>query len=176
MMTIKDTVHYFSDLSKEKVENLHKNPVGFLISSLMAGAYVGIGILLIFSVGQVVDPSIRNLVMGASFGIALTLIVFAGADLFTGHTMYASIGRLTKACSTIDAIKIWATTWAGNLIGSLGLAILFIIGGGGVVLQEAGDGLLHLIAYKKMSGTAAELIARGMLCNWLVCLAIWGAA
>lgn len=175
-MTIKETVHYFSELSKEKVENLHNNPWGFLISSLMAGAYVGIGILLIFSVGQVVDPSVRNLVMGASFGIALTLIVFAGADLFTGHTMYGSIGRLTNACSTSDAIKIWATTWGGNLIGSLALAILFIIGGGGVVLQDGGSGLLHLIAYKKMSGTAAELVARGMLCNWLVCLAIWGAA
>ncbi len=175
-MTIGETVRYFSELSKEKVDNLQNNPWGFFISSLMAGAYVGIGILLIFSVGQVVDPSLRNIVMGASFGIALILIVFAGADLFTGHTMYASIGRLTKACNTIDGIKIWATTWAGNLVGSLGLALLFITGGGGVVLQEGGQDLLHQIAYKKMSGTPTELLARGILCNWLVCLAIWGAA
>lgn len=175
-MTIRETVCYFADLSKEKVENLNNNPLGFIISSLMAGAYVGIGILLIFSVGQAVEPSLRSLVMGASFGIALTLIVFAGADLFTGHTMYAAIGRLTRACSTMNAIKIWATTWGGNLVGSLGLALLFIIGGGGIVLQEGGQDLLHQIAYKKMSGTPAELVARGMLCNWLVCLAIWGAA
>ncbi|MEP3629728.1 MAG: formate/nitrite transporter family protein [Hyphomicrobiales bacterium] len=59
------------------------------------GAYVGIGIILIFSVGQHADPSVRSLVMGASFGIALTLVVFAGSDLFTDHTMYATFGRLT---------------------------------------------------------------------------------
>lgn len=172
-MLISETVMHFANLAKDKVQNLHDDPLGIAISTLMAGAYVGIGIILIFSIGQYADPSARNLIMGASFGIALTLVVFAGSDLFTGHTMYATFGRLTGTCSTVDLIKSWLATWSGNLVGSIFIASLFVIGGGGAVLQEGGNDLLHAVAADKMSGSAIELIAKGMLCNWLVCLALW---
>lgn len=68
------------------------NPFGFWLSSAMAGAYVGIGIILIFTLGNLVEPSIRPLLMGATFGIALTLVVIAGSELFTGHTMFLTLG------------------------------------------------------------------------------------
>jgi nitrite transporter NirC len=68
------------------------NPVGFWISSAMAGAYVGLGIILIFTLGNLLDPSVRPLVMGATFGIALTLVIIAGSELFTGHTMFLTLG------------------------------------------------------------------------------------
>ena len=57
---------------------------------MMAGAYVGLGIILIFTLGAFVDPSVRKLIMGGTFGVALTLVVFAGSELFTGHTMFMS--------------------------------------------------------------------------------------
>lgn len=175
-MEIQDTVRQFANLSRSKAEKLRNDPLGFGVSTLMAGAYVGIGIILIFSVGQTVDPSIRNIVMGASFGIALTLVVFAGSDLFTGHTMYATFGVLTGASRMAELVKSWVSTWSGNLAGSFCLAALFVTGGGGSVLQDGGLDLLHTVAAKKMSGSPAELVARGMLCNWLVCLALWAAA
>ncbi len=175
-MTILETVKYFADLSKSKADFLKHDPLGFGVSTLMAGAYVGMGIILIFSVGQAADPTVRSLTMGASFGIALTLVVFAGSDLFTGHAMYSTFGRLTNTCHSADMLRSWLATWVGNLIGSAGLAALFVIGGGGAVLQAGGQDLLHAVAAKKASGTPFELIARGMLCNWLVCLALWSAA
>ena len=55
------------------------NPLGFWVSSAMAGAYVGLGIILIFTLGNLLDPSVRPLVMGATFGIALTLVIIAGS-------------------------------------------------------------------------------------------------
>ncbi len=58
----------------------------------MAGAYVGLGIILIFTLGNLLDPSVRPLVMGATFGIALTLVIIAGSELFTGHTMFLTFG------------------------------------------------------------------------------------
>ena len=175
-MKISETVKLFSDLSKAKANFLNNDPIGFGVSAMMAGAYVGMGIILIFSVGQTADPSVRALLMGTSFGIALTLVVFAGSDLFTGHAMYATLGRLTGTSTRADVLRTWTATWIGNLIGSAGLAALFVIGGGGVVLQTGGQDLIHSVAAKKMSGTAAELLARGILCNWLVCLALWAGA
>ena len=114
--------------------------------------------------------------MGTSFGIALTLVIFAGSELFTGHAMHMTIGRLTGTIRTLDLLRAWGTTWVGNLIGSGLLGALFVAGGGGAVLQEGGQDLIHAVAEKKMAAPAAELFVRAILCNWLVCLAIWGAA
>ena len=175
-MTLEDSITSFAKLSVEKTRFLARNPLGFWVASMMAGAYVGMGILLIFAVGQNAVPSSRSLVMGVSFGIALTLVVFAGSELFTGHTMYMTIGWLTGNIRSLDMLRAWGTTWAGNLIGSALLGTLFVLGGGGAVLQEGGQDLIHAVATKKMSAPAVELFIRAMLCNWLVCLAIWGAA
>jgi nitrite transporter len=174
-MTLAETTLEFAALARAKVAALRQNPLGFLIASMMAGAYVGIGILLIFSVGQNVDPSIRNLVMGCSFGIALTLVIFAGSELFTGHAMYMTLGLLAGATTLRDLARGWAVTWIGNLAGCILLAVIFVLGGGGEILKDGAD-LLHVVAIKKMTSPATELVARAILCNWLVCLAIWTAA
>ena len=72
------------------------NPLGFWVSSAMAGAYVGLGIILIFTLGNLLDPSVRPLVMGATFGIALTLVIIAGSHLWgkSGqHQPRANVGN-----------------------------------------------------------------------------------
>ncbi|WP_350333658.1 formate/nitrite transporter family protein [Coralliovum pocilloporae] len=172
-MTLKETVLLFSNLAEAKSVSVKTNPLAFLVLAMKAGAYVGVGILLIFSVGQGVDASIRPLVMGASFGIALTLVVFAGAELFTGHTMYMTIGWLTRQVRLPDLFRCWGMSWVGNLAGAGLLALLFIMGGGGLVVGHSDPALLHAVAAKKMNAPALELIARAILCNWLVCLALW---
>ncbi len=134
-MTPKETVLDLARLARSKADALANNPLGFAIASMMAGAYVGMGILLIFSVGQPSDPSVRSVIMGMSFGIALTLVVFAGSELFTGHTMYMTIGRLTRTVSTAELGRCWAASWFGNLVGSALIAALFVLGGGGAVLE-----------------------------------------
>ena len=174
-MTLNETTIEFALLARTKTEALRANPLGFLIAAMMAGAYVGIGILLIFSVGEHVDPSVRNLVMGCSFGIALTLVIFAGSELFTGHAMFMTLGLLTGTVSLGDLGRSWLTTWFGNLLGCIVLGLLFVMGGGGSILGEGAD-LLQTVAAKKMTAPAAELVARAVLCNWLVCLAIWSSA
>ncbi len=148
------------------------NPLSFWIGSLMAGAYVGLGIILIFTLGNLVDPSIRPLVMGATFGIALTLVIIAGAELYTGHTMFLTFGVKTGKLSSTQAVGILAQSWTGNLLGSIVVAYLFYLGGGGQILPIDGS-LVHKVALAKTTAPALALFAKGMLCNWLVCLAIW---
>lgn len=169
------TLDAFANLAKKKSDNLKKSFLAFATSSLMAGAYVGLGIILIFSIAGTLDPSVQKLVMGISFGIALTLVVFAGAELFTGHTMYMTIGYLKKITSIKDLLKVWSTSWTFNLLGSVGLSLLFVAGGGGSLLSDAAP-LLNKVAEYKINSEASELFARAVLCNWLVCLALWMAA
>lgn len=148
------------------------NPLSFWIGSLMAGAYVGLGIILIFTLGNLVDPAIRPLVMGATFGIALTLVIIAGAELYTGHTMFLTFGVKTGKLNSTQAVGILAQSWTGNLLGSIVVAYLFYLGGGGQILPIDGS-LVHKVALAKTTAPALVLFAKGILCNWLVCLAIW---
>ncbi len=170
-----DTVDQFAAVAVGKAAFLRRSPLGFWISSMMAGAYVGLGIILIFCIGANVDPAVRPVVMGASFGIALTLVIFAGSDLFTGHTMFMTLGWLRERTSMRDLIRCWAVSWAGNLLGCALLAALFVAGGGGLALAGKAP-LIVTVAAAKMNAPALELMARGILCNWLVCLAIWTSA
>lgn len=170
-----ETVDHFAETAVKRSDFLKRAPLGFWISAMMAGAYVGLGIILIFSVGSDVDPSYRPLIMGASFGIALTLVVFAGSDLFTGHTMFMPLGLLRQRVGWTEFAGAWIVSWLGNLAGAAVLAILFIAGGGGLVLHSK-SGLLMAVAAAKMNAPATALFARAILCNWLVCLALWMSA
>ena len=119
-----DTVDQFAGVAAAKAAFARRSPLGFWISAMMAGAYVGLGIILIFCVGNSVDAGIRPVVMGASFGIALTLVIFAGSDLFTGHTMFMTFGWLRGRTSLREVLACWLGSWAGNLAGSFLLAVV----------------------------------------------------
>ena len=169
-----DTINHFTSVAEKKTALLKNNPMSFYIGALMAGAYIGMGIVLIFILGSYVDPSIRPLVMGATFGIALTLVVFAGSELFTGHTMYMTIGWLRGAVSGNDLFKAWGASWIGNLVGAALLAIMVALGDG--PLFHDGSELLNTIAGAKMNKGPIQLFFLAILCNWLVCLALWTSA
>jgi len=170
-----ETNSYFEKLAVKKRQYSRRNPVAFFVQSMMAGAYVGIGIILIFSVAAQLDPSIQKLVMCLSFGVALTLVVFAGAELFTGYTMYFTTSVLRHKSTVLDTLSIWGFVWWGNLAGSIMLAGIYFLGHGPILSGPSSELLMTVASYKMNSG-ALELIARGTLCNWLVCLAIWMAA
>ena len=170
-----DTIEGFAKVAEKKLSALRQSPGGFFVSSMLAGAYVGMGIILIFVLGNQAPVEVRKLIMGATFGIALTLVIIAGAELFTGHTMFMSLRAFGGAGSLRDIAASWSMTWIGNLAGSLALVALFAAGGGGGILA-APDTLLMQVASLKMNDSALALFARAILCNWLVCLAIWMSA
>ena len=167
-----DTLDHFAKVARTKADCLKDSPSAFAIGAMMAGAYVGIGIILIFSVGGTVDPAWQKLVMGVSFGIALTLVVFAGSELFTGHTMYMLLGCLNRSTTPAELVKVWSICWVFNFVGSAALAGIFAMGDGGVLFGDGAE-LLNKVAAYKMSSPALALVARAALCNWLVCLALW---
>lgn len=162
----------FADIAVQKIEYAKRNPLGFVILSIMAGAYVGVGIVLILSLGNDADPASQKLIMGSLFGITLTLIIFAGAELFSGHTMYMTFGFFYGKVSAFTAIKDWVFCWWGNLFGAMMLSMLVVAGNSGGWVSDSSS-LVHNVAAAKMNSSIVELVARAIICNWLICLAIW---
>ena len=87
---------------------LKKNPAGYFLLSMLAGAYIGFGILLVFTLsGALAGAPYTKLVMGCCFGVALSLVVIAGAELFTGNNLVMTAGLLRKTVTLADALKLW---------------------------------------------------------------------
>jgi nitrite transporter NirC len=170
-----ETIDFFAETAAKKARAIAANPVGFFVAAMLAGAYIGLAIIAIFSIGQGLDAGVRPLAMGLTFALALTLVVFAGAELFTGHTMIMTLGVLRGKASMGGLASSWAMTWLGNLAGAVALATLFWLGGGGAILKEGAD-LAFTTAAAKMHAAPLALVAKGILCNWLVCLALWMSA
>ena len=172
---MKATLAVFSDTAASKVKQLNTSKSRYLVLAMMAGFYVGLGIILIFTIGGLLGPTDfagTNIIMGASFGIALSLVLMAGADLFTGNNMIMAIGTLSKKTTWLETIQIWIFSYAGNFAGSILVAALFFYSGlasGGMV------DYLTVAASAKMNAPFMELLIRGILCNILVCLAAWCA-
>ena len=163
-------------LAKKKFGFMDASLGGYLLLSAMAGVYLGFGIALIFSLGgplMVAGSPVVKLVMGASFGIALTLVIFAGSELFTGNNMVGAIGGLSRSVTWGQVAQFNFWSWVGNLVGSLALA--WLVAESGVFSKGPTAEILGKVAAVKMSLPAWELFVRGILCNWLICLAVWTA-
>ncbi len=160
-----------SNAARNKAVLLEKNPLGYFIASMLAGIYVGFGILLIFSMGGMLNGApYTKIVMGLSFGIALSLVIIAGSELFTGANMIMTLGVLNKTVSVSQTLKLWLVCWLGNWVGSFILAVVFWAAG----FATGGTGtFIANTAAAKMSVPFLPLLMRGLLCNTLVCLAVW---
>lgn len=160
----------------KKVEWSVKSPPSYLMASMLAGAYIGLGIALILFLGAPLagaSSPATKLVMGASFGIALTLVVFAGAELFTGNNMFGVVGALSGQISWAGMLRFWLWCYVGNLLGSLVLA--WLAAQSGLFSAAPQIDFVQKTAAAKMAAPGWPLFVRGILANWLVCLAVWMA-
>lgn len=167
-----ETKNALSGAAVKKVGFLKGSLGRYLVASSWAGSYVGLGIILIMvvgSFGSAAGSSYTKMLMGLSFGIALSLVIMAGSELFTGNNLIMTVGALDRKVTWMDAVKVWASSYTGNFIGS------FIVGGLFVMTGTAGTGVGDFIlnvSAVKMNGDFLELLVKGILCNLLVCLAV----
>jgi len=115
-----------------------------------------------------------KVIMGCSFGIALTLVIFAGSELFTGNNMVMLIGCLKGKTGVGWMIWLWFICWFANLAGALLLALIFA--NTGLADGNTTGKFICKVAGAKMNGPWWFLFCRGILCNMLVCLAVWMCA
>lgn len=170
------TIEKIAVAAQAKVAGLRRDPLGFFVLSMLAGIYVGFGIVLIFAIGAPMAAAgspLTRTVMGAAFGIALSLVIFAGSELFTGNHLFLMLGTLAGRSRLADLALVWAWCFLGNLAGSLLLA--WLVAQAGVFGAEPQRSFVLQVAATKMSLPFWTLFVRGVLCNWLVCLAVWMA-
>lgn len=145
-----------------------------LVLALLAGAFISLGAAFSTVVGTASNLGfgVTRLLSGLSFCVGLILVVVAGAELFTGNNLLA-MAWASRLIGTRDVLRNWGVVYAGNVLGCLGTVLFFHWGnvaglGGGAF----GESIVRL-ARDKTGLTVGEAFARGVLCNALVCLAVW---
>lgn len=141
---------------------------------MLASMFIGFGVIVAFKTGNYfyLEHSPLTYPMAAlTFGAAIILIFFGGGDLFTGNTFYYSFAALRKKIGWPDALRLWLISYGGNILGAAAFA--FLIYTTGLFDESTVNGFLLSVVEKKMHTPAMELFFRGILCNWLVCLAFF---
>lgn len=143
---------------------------------VLAGAFIGLGCLLFVIVRA--DASLgfaaSQLVAGLAFSLGLLLVTVAGAELFTGNNLLVMAwadGRI----STLQVVRNWVVVCAANLAGAVGLAVLVYLSGHLDMGAGAIGRAVVRIALAKQALPWPEAFVRGVLCNVLVCMAVWMA-
>lgn len=169
-----EAVQKCKELALKKRTILEQSLIQYIIRAAMAGVYIGFALVLCFRIGEyfrVANSPATYLVSGIFFGIALVLIMYGGAELFTGNTMYFTISTLQQQTTVKDLVQNWITCYIGNILGAIFFA--FLISQSGIFDDVSKDHLLFVVAEKKLHATTMQLFFKGILCNWLVCLAIF---
>ena len=144
-----------------------------LVMGFLAGAYIAFGGFLMTTVTQDVAQyagvGISKMLGGAVFALGLMLVIVGGAELFTGNCLMP-IGMLSGCASFQSVLKNWTVVYIANFIGSIALA--WMIYQTGLATGATGVNALK-IAVAKVNLTTSQMIFRGILCNWLVVMAVW---
>ncbi|MGB8215474.1 MAG: formate/nitrite family transporter [Anaerolineales bacterium] len=163
---------------KAEVAGVRKAALSFLplfALAVLAGAFIGLGAMFATTTAATTSTlpyGVARLLIGLVFCLGLILVVIAGAELFTGNNLIVMAWANHKI-STLSLLRNWLIVYVGNFVGSLGTAVLvfyskqYTAGTGSV-----GEAALNIAVGKVNLGFVQALVL-GILCNALVCLAVW---
>ena len=144
------------------------------VLAILAGAFIGFGAefftLVIHDTGLALG--LTKLIGGLVFSLGLILVVLAGAELFTGNTLMV-MGYVDGIIPTRGLLRSWGIAYLGNFVGSLVIVVLIYYSRQWAMHDSMVGAKALLIANAKVNLGFVEAFARGILCNMLVCLAVW---
>ncbi|MDF1836682.1 MAG: formate/nitrite transporter family protein [Planctomycetota bacterium] len=147
-------------------------PFGQMLTlGVLAGVFIALGGAAYTMVMTGVDTSFgpARLLGGVVFSLGLILVVVGGAELFTGNALMI-MAAVDRRISISKLLRNWAVVYLGNLLGSLAIVLLMALTG---LLDGSMGSVAENIAKGKVALTFEQAFARGILCNTLVCLAVW---
>ncbi len=164
------------DVSKKKAA---LPVVQMIVLGILAGAYIGFGgelyTMVIHDLQRYVGVGLSRFFAGSAFSVGLILVVISGAELFTGNCLMIT-GVLARQITWRAMLRNWTIVYFANFAGALLMVGIMYYSGlwsyAGMV--EIG-GVAVRAASRRLAQTFVEALMRGILCNWLVCLAVWMA-
>ncbi len=156
------------------VAKAHLPAVPTLMLGVLAGGFIGLGALYFTLV--VSDPQlsfgVARVLGGVAFSLGLILVVVAGAELFTGNNLLV-MAWADRRITTPELLRNWTLVYASNAVGAVGLALVVYLSHH-ADMNDGAVGLQYVkIAAAKTALPFWEAFFKGVLCNLLVCLAVW---
>src|SRR5215211_476029 len=144
--------------------------------AVLAGAFIGLGAMFATTVtagsADAIPLGLAKLIAGVAFSLGLILVVVGGAELFTGNNLIV-MAWAERRIPIRRVLRNWGLVYAGNLVGALATVLLIYAS----KQYQFGDGAVGAnalaVAQTKTSLGFGQAIALGIMCNALVCLAIW---
>jgi len=159
-------------VKKSKLTAINMIILGFLAGAFIAFASEGSNMAAYNLFAKPETYGLGKALAGSVFGTGLMLVLIAGGELFTGNTLIL-VGVLEKRVRLSAMLKNWFFVYLGNFLGSVFIAYMMMESG----LFSSSGGLLGgmtiKIATAKVSLTFSQAFVLGIMCNWLVCLAVW---
>lgn len=172
-------MHSPLEIARNYVEiGIHKvrlSALKMVILGMFAGMFIGFaGIASTVGGSTIENPSLARLVSACLFPAGMAMVLVAGSELFTGNNLII-IALLEKKIKLHEMLKNWFFVFVGNFLGAAFVAFLVVFGHtpdlfGGRLADSIVNAALH-----RVNLTFADSFIRGVLCNILVCIAVWAA-
>ena len=154
-----------------KITLLEQDPLRYMARAILAGMYLSIVVFVYWCLSNNLhDSSFGKVIASAFFGVGLSIIVFTNTELFTSNNMYMAISSTEGHHSWLKTVYLWTACWLGNLIGALIVAGLLY--GANTLADLPLDHALYTGAAHKAHQAAFVIFIKGILANWIVCLAV----
>ncbi len=155
-----------------KYDVCKNDPKKYFMRAIVAGFWIDVAMILsnvCAAVFYSTNPAVGKLLAAFTFPLAIILIVFIGGELFTGNNMTMAVGVYQKKCTWAQAIRVWVMSYVGNFVGAFLIAFLFVMSTAslGIITEYVNSFIMG-----KLELSPLELVLRGTLCNFMVCLAV----
>jgi formate transporter len=158
------------------IKKAHMDFLSTFALAILAGAFIALGCIF-FTVSQTtgglaIHWGIARIIGGLTFSLGLILVIVGGAELFTGNNLIV-MAWASRQLSTRRLLRNWVIVYIGNLVGAVATALVVFFGqhyemaGGTVGVTALNIGLA------KLDYNFLQALILGLLCNTLVCLAVW---
>ena len=121
-----------ADSAVKKLTFMNRAPVGYIAASVLAGMFVAFGGFVSVTVGGLLSAAgspWTKIAAAFAFASALSLVLMAGCELFTGNNMVMGMGVLSRKVKIVDAMKLWLVCWLGNFLGAWIASLLYYFTG-----------------------------------------------
>ncbi len=154
-----------------KVTLLEKDPARYIARAVLAGMFLSIVVFVFWSLlNDLHDTPFGKVIGSAFFGVGLCIIVFTNTELFTSNNMYLAVSSAEGRTTWSKTAALWAVCWLGNLVGAM--IVSGLLYGAGVLGALPESHALFAGAEHKVHQGMLVIFCKGILANWIVCLAV----